>query len=139
MPFFILSCSSLKKIIEPPKVKLDNIKIVKMAMTGVELEIVLGVLNPNNIDFDVKNLTYDLDVNNKKITSGKLKDKVLVKAKQKTNVSVPLILKYSDLISSAMMFFQQQGMPYRVKGNVEIGPFTIPFDDKGNLKSVDLQ
>lgn len=132
------SCSTLKKIVEAPKVKLENVKVSKMAMTGVELEISLAVQNPNNIDFDVKNLSYTLDVNDKEITSGKLKEKVLVKGKQKTVVSVPLTVKYSDLLSSALMFIKQEGMPYRVKGNVEIGPFTIPFDDKGNLKAADL-
>ncbi|MBC7429132.1 MAG: LEA type 2 family protein [Bacteriovorax sp.] len=132
------SCSSFKKIVEPPKVKLDNVNIVKMAMTGVDLEIVLGVQNPNNIDLDVKNLTYTLAVKDKEITSGKLKEKVVVKGKQKTVVSLPLTIKYSDLLSSAVMFLKQEGMPYRVKGSVEIGPFTIPFDDNGNLKAADL-
>lgn len=136
--FCFVSCSSFKKIIESPKVKLENVKISSLAVSGVNLDIILEVINPNNIDFDVKNLTYSLDVNDKLVTSGKLKEKVLVKAKEKTLVAVPLTLKYSDILSSALMFLKQEGMPYRVKGSVEIGPFTIPFDDTGNLKSADL-
>ncbi len=133
-----VSCSSLKKIVEPPKVKLEDVKVNKMAISGIELDIVLEVLNPNNIDFDVKNLTYSLDVNDKQVTSGKLKEKVLVKGKEKTLVSVPLTLKYTDILSSALMLLKQEGMPYRVKGSAEIGPFTIPFDDTGTLDSADL-
>jgi LEA14-like dessication related protein len=134
----VFSCSSLKKIVEAPKVKLQSVKISKLAMTGVDLEIILGVFNPNNIDFDIKNLTYTLDVNDKTITSGKMQEKILVKGKEQIFVAVPLTVKYSDLLNSALLFIKQEGMPYRVKGSVEIGPFTIPFNDKGNLKSADL-
>lgn len=133
-----ISCSSLKKVIEPPKVMLEDVLIKSMGLKGLNLEIVLGVQNPNSIDFDVKNLVYSLDINDKEVTSGKMSESVLVKAKKKTIVSVPLTLKFSDILSSALMFLKQEGMPYRVKGSVEIGPFTIPFDDTGNLKSADL-
>lgn len=136
--FCFVSCSSLKKLVEAPKVKLEDVKVNKMAITGVELDIILEVMNPNNIDFDVKNLTYTLDVNDKLVTSGKFKEKVLVKAKDKTLVAVPLILKYSDILSSALLFLKQEGIPYRVRGSAEIGPFTIPFDDNGILKPADL-
>lgn len=135
--FLFASCSSFKKIVQPPKVKLENVKVNKMAASGVDLDIILEVINPNNIDFDVKNLTYTLDVNDKTVTSGKLREKVLVKSKETTLVSVPLTLKYSDILSSALLYFQKEGMPYRVKGSVEIGPFTIPFDDDGSLRSAD--
>ncbi len=136
--FCLVSCSNFKKIIESPKVKLENVSINNLALSGVNLDIILEVINPNNIDFDVKNLTYSLDVNDKLVTSGKLKEKILVKAKERTLVTVPLTLQYSDILSSALMFLKKEGMPYRVKGSAEIGPFTIPFDDTGNLKSADL-
>lgn len=132
------SCSSFKKVVKAPKVMLEDVKISSMRMNGLNLEIILGVQNPNGIDFDVKNLIYTLDINEKEVTSGKMIGSVLVKAKEKTLVSVPLTLKFSDILSSALMFLKQEGMPYRVKGSAEIGPFTIPFDDSGNLKSADL-
>lgn len=136
---FILSgCSSLKKAIEPPKVTLENVNIAKLSALSADLEIVLNVVNPNNIDFDVKNLKYQLDINSKTITSGTMKEKVIVKAKETTVVTLPIKISYKDILSSAMMLLQSDGMPYRVKGSTEIGPFTIPFDDDGNLKSSDL-
>lgn len=135
---FTMSCSSLKKVVEPPKVKLEDVKISKLSALNADLEIILSVQNPNKIDFDVKNLKYALDINSKTVTSGTLKEKVLVKGKETTMVSVPLRVLYKDIVSSALMLFKQEGMPYTVKGSVELGPFTIPFDDNGNLKSDDL-
>ena len=134
----IFGCSSLKKVIEPPKVKLQEINITKLSAFNADLEIILSVKNPNNINFDVKNLKYALDINDKTVTSGTMKEKVIVKGKETTMVSVPLRILYKDILSSAFMLLQKEGVPYLVKGSVEVGPFTIPFDDKGNLKSDDL-
>lgn len=131
-------CSSLKKVIEPPKVKLQEINITKLSMLSADLAIVLSVKNPNNINFDVKNLKYALDINSKTVTSGTLKEKVLVKGKETTMVTVPLNILYKDILGSALMLLKKDGVPYFVKGSVDLGPFTIPFDDKGNLKSDDL-
>lgn len=135
---FLFGCSSLKKAVEAPKVKLQEIHITKLSVLNADLEIVLSVKNPNNINFDVKNLKYALDINDKTVTSGTMKEKVLVKGKETTMVSVPLRVNYKDILSSAFMLLQKEGVPYLVKGSVEIGPFTIPFDDKGNLRSGDL-
>lgn len=134
----LFGCSSLKKVVEPPKVKLQEINITKLSAFNADLEIILSVKNPNNINFDVKNLKYALDINDKTVTTGTMKEKVLVKGKETTMVSVPLRILYKDILSSAFMLLQKEGVPYLVKGSVEIGPFTIPFDDKGNLKSDDL-
>lgn len=134
----LFGCSSLKKVIEPPKVKLQEIHITKLSALSADLEIVLSVKNPNNMNFDVKNLRYALDINDKTVTSGTRKEKVLVKGKETTMVSVPIRVQYKDIFSSVLMLLQKEGVPYMVKGSVEVGPFTIPFDDKGNLRSGDL-
>jgi len=131
-------CSSLKKVVEPPKVKLQEIHITKLSALNADLEIILSVKNPNNINFDVKNLKYSLDINSKTMTTGTKKQNVLVQEKETTMVAVPLRVNYKDILSSALMLLQKEGVPYMVKGSVEVGPFTIPFDDKGNLKSGDL-
>ncbi|MEA9356116.1 LEA type 2 family protein [Bacteriovorax sp. PP10] len=134
----LFGCSSLKKVVEPPKVKLQEIHITKLSALNADLEIILSVKNPNSINFDVKNLKYALDINDKTVTSGTMKEKVLVKGKETTMVSVPLRVLYKDIFSSVLMLLQKDGVPYLVKGSVEVGPFTIPFDDKGNLRSGDL-
>lgn len=109
-----------------------------MSLTNVELLILLKVINPNNINFDVKNLKYTLDINSRTVTTGTLKEKVLVKAKEETLVILPLSLKYTDIFNSALLLLKEDGMPYKVQGSAEIGPFTIDFNDKGSLKSSDL-
>lgn len=104
----ISSCSSFKKIVEPPKVKLDTVNIAKLSALAADLEIVLKVENPNKIDFDVKNLKYQLDVNDKTITSGTMKEKVVVKGKQTTTVTLPIKISYKDIIGSALLLLDSK-------------------------------
>jgi LEA14-like dessication related protein len=135
---FTVSCSSFKKVVEPPKIKLEEVKIKKLSALDADLEVVLDVKNPNGIDFDVKSLKYTLELNSKEIASETMKEKVVVKGKQTTVVALPIKVLYKDILTSAVKLLQKDGLPYRVQGKVEVGPFSIPFDDKGNLKHSDL-
>ena len=134
----LLGCSSFKNAIEAPKVNLKDVKISELSGLFADLQVVLEVQNPNKIDFDVKNLTYSLDINSKRITSGTMKEKVIVKAKQTTTVSVPIRVEYKDIVSSAFKILKKEDLPYKINGSAEIGPFTIPFNDTGDLKTSDL-
>jgi LEA14-like dessication related protein len=134
----VASCSSMKEMIKSPKVDLSQVRISNLAGSYADLEIMLAVFNPNTMDFDVSNLKYALDINSKSITSGTMKEKILVKGLQKTYVNVPIRVAYKDLVSSVMMFLKAEALPYKVKGSAEIGPFTVPFDSTGNLLLNDL-
>lgn len=140
--YFVLSlfvsCSSLKDVIEAPKVTLQDVKISELSGLFADLKVVLEVQNPNKIDFDVKNLRYALDINSKRITSGTMAEKVIVKAKDKTTVTLPIRVEYKDILSSALSILKKESLPYKINGSAEIGPFTIPFNDTGDLKTSDL-
>lgn len=140
--YFVLSlfvsCSSLKDVIEAPKVTLQDVKISELSGLFADLKVILEVQNPNKIDFDVKNLRYALDINSKRITSGTMAEKVIVKAKDKTTVTLPIRVEYKDILSSALSILKKESLPYKINGSAEIGPFTIPFNDTGDLKTSDL-
>jgi LEA14-like dessication related protein len=133
-----VGCSGLKSLVEAPKVDLSQVRISNLSGSYADLEIMLEVFNPNKIDFDVKNLNYALDINSKTFTSGTMKEKVLVKGLEKTQVRLPIRVAYKDIVSSMLMLLKKDGLPYKVKGSAEIGPFMVPFDDVGNLTSKDL-
>lgn len=134
----LLSCSSLKEMVKSPKVNLSKVRVSNLGSSYADLEIMLEVFNPNKMDFDVSNLKYALDINSKSVTSGTLRDKILVKGLEKTYVSVPVRVAYKDLVSSVLMFLQAEALPYQVKGSAEIGPFNVPFQSIGSLKLNDL-
>lgn len=143
IPFFFLfyfsGCSSLKKVVEPPKVKLEDIRVGKLSLTNIELLVQLSVNNPNRVDFEIKNLKYILDINSKTVTTGTLKENVEVKGQANTLVTLPLKLKLSDIFDSALLLFNEGKIPYWVQGSADVGPFNINFNDTGSLNSSDLK
>lgn len=133
-----LGCSSLKKIVEPPKVDVTDVRLAKLKGDDATLEIVLEVYNPNGISVTVDKLQYDLQVNEEQVTSGVFDKEVKLAAKQKTVVAIPISVNYKDLLKTALNVFLSKGAPYRAKGNVGVGPLNIPFDEKGMIKMKDL-
>lgn len=129
-------CSLFKNGVKSPKIKLEEVQVDKLALSQAHLRVVLNIQNPNDIDFDVKNLTYTLKVNSKEITSAKFKEKVLVAANKTTSVSLPITVKYTDIMTSALKLLNKEGLPYGIEGSLEVGPFTIPFDKAGTLKEL---
>lgn len=135
---FALGCSSLKKIVEPPKVDVTDVRLAQLKGDEATLEIVLEVYNPNGISVTVDKLQYDLQVNEKSVTSGVFDKDVKLAAKQNTVVAIPISVNYKDLLKTALNVFLSKGAPYRAKGNVGVGPLNIPFDEKGMIKMKDL-
>ncbi len=137
--FLILSgCSGLDKLVKSPKVDVTDVRLKSAEAKTAILEIVMKVTNPNGISVTVDKLKYDLQVNEKSVTSGVYDQKVKVPANDTVEVAVPLTVAYKDLLQTALNLITTKGAPYRAIGSVQIGPFNIPFDEKGTLKLKDL-
>lgn len=135
---FALGCSLLKKKLESPKVKVDEVKVQKVENGRVFLDLVLNVNNPNDVDFTVDNMRYSLHVEDKEVASRSLTDDVKIKKNGSTLTAIPIELKLSDLLSSALTLVSGRKLPYHAEGEVKIGPFKIPFEEKGELTIKDF-
>lgn len=131
-------CSSLDKIVKSPKVDVTEVRLKSAEAKTAILEIVMKVTNPNGISVTVDKLKYDLQVNEKTVTSGVFDQNVKIPANETTEVAVPLEVAYKDLFKTAIKMLTDKSAPYRALGSVQIGPFDIPFDEKGTLKLKDL-
>lgn len=133
--FIVLTgCSSFSKMIEKPKVTLDNLKVQDPTLTGATLVFGLMVDNPNAVALQVDELIYDLEISGRALSSGRLAEGAKVPAREKAIVEIPVAVKYSDLFESVIGLLKNQSSPYRIKGSARIGPFSIPFDKTGEVK-----
>ena len=135
---FLTLSGCIHSLLESPKITLQEIKVKKMSVSQVFLEVVLTVKNPNRADITVDHLKYILEVNKKNITSGAIDEDVTIPGHGQKEIALPLTVKYTDVLSSATKLLQNQTVPYRVQGSVNVGPFNIPFDKAGELKASDL-
>lgn len=135
----LTSCTHFTQLTEPPKVTLQQVQLQNATLTEADLNISLNVENPNKVEVLVKNLKYSIDVNNKHLTSGNLQQEIRIAAQGNKDLTVPLKLKYSDVMASALKFFDSGGLPYHIKGSVDIGPFNVPFNENGTLKASEMK
>lgn len=127
-------CFSLSKVIEKPKVKLESLNVKSPTLEGATLIFALQVDNPNKVPLQVDELTYDLEMSGKALSSGRLPKGARVEAHSKSVIEIPVPVKYSDLFASVMQLIKNSSSPYRIKGSAKIGPFQIPFDQTGEVK-----
>lgn len=137
--FFFAGCSHLTELKESPKVTLHEVQVKNAGLTEAELNVQLNVENPNKVEVMVKNLKYSIDLNNKHLTSGNIAEEIKIAAGAQKILTVPLKVKYSDVVSSALKFFDDKGLPFHVEGSVDIGPFNVPFSEKGTLKASEMK
>lgn len=131
--FFGSSCSTVALLKEPPKVKLKDVRLRDTDLKTALLDIVLEVDNQSAAAATVKNLKYNLSVNEKEIASGVFDQTVELPGKKITSVTVPISVKLEDIVTSALSLLQNKGAPYRAKGSVNVGVFEIPFDETGKI------
>lgn len=128
------ACGSLTKLTEKPRVHLDSLQIQSPTREGATLVFGVMVENPNPVAIEVDEVTYELEIAGRALSSGRLENGARVPAKDKAIVSIPVAVKYSDLFESLLQLLKNPTSPYRIKGAARIGPFAIPFDQTGEVK-----
>ncbi len=129
------SCASLGRIfIEKPKVTFDHVSVRDPSSTGITVIFGFEVENPNPFEIKVDSIQYKADIGAHSISSGEIKNIAAVAAKSKAIVELPVNVKFSDLFASILDFLQKQSTSYHLMGEVQFGPLSIPFDEKGEFK-----
>jgi LEA14-like dessication related protein len=129
------SCSFfLKQIVEKPKVEFEHVDLKDVNGNGATVLVGLKIENPNSFSLHVDSVRYTLEIKGKPLTSSTIDKAVEVPGKGSAIVEIPVPVKFADLFSSVFDFLQSGTTQYRVSGDAKVGSFSIPFDQKGELK-----
>jgi LEA14-like dessication related protein len=142
VPWFFLavalgtsSCSFfLKQVVEKPKVEFEHVDLKDVNGNGATVLVGLKIENPNSFSLHVDSVRYTLEIKGKPLTSATIDKPVEVPGKGSAVVEIPVPVKFADLFSSVLDFLQSGATQYRVSGDAKVGSFSIPFDQKGELK-----
>ena len=131
----ISSCSFfLKQVVEKPKVEFEHVDLKDVSGNGATVLVGLKIENPNSFSLHVDSVRYILEIKGKPLTSSTIDKPVEVPSKGSAVIEIPVPVKFADLFSSVLDFLQSGSTEYRVSGEAKIGSFSIPFDQKGELK-----
>lgn len=121
-------CASLVK---EPHVTVRSTNVVSVDTSGFDIELLIGVENPNSFDVSLLAYTYDLQVMSIPLSSGGLQKKVTFPSGQTVDVRLPFRLHHGDLLGILKRRPDLDRIPYSVDARLNLGtPFgevVIPF------------
>lgn len=137
-----IGCSAIaKQAFREPSVTLRDVRVVGLGISGGELDVVLGVYNPNNYRLDTSRMTYRVFVGDSiSVAGGVLDTRQTVQAADSTIVHVPVAFTYAGLGAAGRQLLMTGAVNYRVTGDVTVasgvGNFTVPFSSTGRYSTV---
>ncbi len=128
------ACAALKEQIKEPGVSVQELKVRAVSLTGMELDFILGIDNPNPIGIVMSGLSYRLALENRPLFEGKTQERVKVAANGSSRVTLPFTLAYADLASGFDAIVNKKSLPYQLSGDIDLGLFSLPYRHSGELK-----
>jgi len=136
------ACSTLgRAAFQNPVVNLRDVRVLGLGTTGGQLEVQLGVRNPNNYRLDATRLTYRVFVGDTiGVANGALDTQTTVQAGDSTIVKIPVSFTYAGLGAAATQLLRTGAVTYRVAGDVTVGSavgnFTVPYTASGQFNTM---
>lgn len=137
-----VGCSALgRAAFQNPVVNLRNVRLLGLGTQGGNLEVQLGVYNPNQYRLDATRLTYRVFVGDSvSVGSGAIDTQTTVQAGDSTIVRVPIEFSYAGIGAAAMQLMRTGSVSYRVGGDVTVGSpvgnFTVPYNATGRFNAL---
>jgi len=138
----VAACSALgRQAFQNPVVNLRDVRVLGLGTSGGQLEVALGVYNPNNYRLDATRLTYRVFVGDSVgLANGAVDTRTTVQAGDSTLVKIPVSFTYSGLGTAASQLLRTGSVNYRVAGDVTVGSvvgnFTVPYSATGTFNTM---
>lgn len=132
----MVSCSSLtKNLLKDPEVSVVGLNVSEVTGQDALVNVKLNVKNPNPVPLRLGTVTYALTVSGQDVTEGVFKNGIDIPSQGENVVVIPLRFKYNtvgNLVSGILKGTLTK--EYELKGSAQMGLFSIPFTQKGELE-----
>jgi LEA14-like dessication related protein len=133
----IAGCAGVGQRMEPPQVKLANLRVEEFSVLETVFEIHLRVFNTNDTALRIKGLQCQLDINGQPFAMGISDVDVEIPSYGTQLLPLRAYASLFDIIKSAQGMQNQDQLKYHIKGKVRLGagafPSVLDFDSEGNI------
>lgn len=131
-------CSALgKQAFQQPVVKVADIKLTGVGLTGGSMDVLVDVQNPNDFRLDATRMTYDVMLDSVQFATGTVDNRFTVEGNKTARVTVPVNFTYAGIGQAGRQLLNTGGVNYKLTGDVTVGTvvgnFTVPFNTTGRL------
>jgi len=137
LSFLLSACSTLRQDLEAPELTVSQVALIEAGLLQQDWEITLTAYNPNNKTLTVKQLNYELLIDDNRFARGSTNKTVVLKAHESGEFTTQVSTGLIDTIRQLRQLNITPGkpVPYRIKGSAKVGmvPLALPFDKKGEV------
>lgn len=119
----ITGCASL---VQPPHVTVHSANVVSVDTAGFDIELLVGIKNPNAFDVSLLGYTYDLQVMSVPLSGGGKQKGVLFPSGQTVDIRLPFRVYHADLLGVIQRRPDLDRIPYSVDARLNI---STPFGE----------
>lgn len=135
----LLICAGCAAFVQEPRVSINSTNIIGVDTSGLDLEFLLAVDNPNQFDLALESYTFDLQVMALPFSSGGGPFKYVFPAGRQSLVRLPMRIPYGNLIEIIKRRPELDKIPYQVDARLNLdtplGSLILPVK-KSDLISV---
>ena len=135
-------CSALgRQAFKEPIVRLQNVRLNGVGLTGGNLDVQLSVYNPNGYRLDATRMTYNVLVGDSvQFAAGTVDNRFTVNSNDSSVVTIPISFTYAGVGAAGRQLINSGGVNYRVQGDVTVGTvvgsFSVPYRSTGRFNAL---
>lgn len=138
----LFSCAGMEKIIQPPSIRIDTVKLASVDFEKLGLDIVFQVNNPNPFGLSLSGFDYAFIIENKQLLAGRDTRGLALAGQKVSEMHFPLTIKFADVYQLISEKKDLDTLAYSFSGTVIpaglLAAFKIPFSKSGHLPNVRL-
>jgi len=123
-----------QQLIDKPSVRLEGFSMNSESLFEVTPTFLFKVVNTNPMGLKIRNISYNLKINDKKFIKGVTDKDIRLKPVSSEMLGLSVTFNLSDLFIYSTEFVQTGKIAYDLSGNVGVGAFAVPYHTKGYLE-----
>ena len=139
---FMAACAGVGKRLEPPSVKLADIRLEALNVLEAVFDVKMRVFNTNDTALQIRGIECKIDLNGKEFAIGVSESEVEVPSYGTALLPLQVYSSVFDIIKNAADLPSQNQLDYRIKGKLRLGgsafPSILPFESQGHISLPDL-
>ena len=131
------ACAAVSSALQEPDVKLDRVLVRDVGVRGGELELQLGLDNPNPFDLRGTEIALGFDVEGSHVGDVRYSDDFNLEQGRRTTLALPLTFEWAGVGTALKAALSSGEIPYDMKGQLTIQtPWcaqSVPFTREGTV------
>jgi LEA14-like dessication related protein len=140
--FTMAGCAGVGKRLEPPRVKLADIRPEAFNVLETVFDVQLRVFNTNDTALQIRGVECKIDLNGKEFAIGVSESDVEVPSYGTALLPLKVYSSVLDIIKNAAGLPSQNQLDYKIKGKLRLGgnafPSILPFESEGHISLPDM-